>query len=92
MIPGWWTEVALSERMAEFRREAEHQRLIRPRHARQLRALLDEVDPASPSPGWRWRGLQCTALPARCSCPHRPHHHSTSFSKEGKKHAPSPYR
>ena len=29
MIPGWWTEHAVSERLAELRREAEHQRLVR---------------------------------------------------------------
>jgi hypothetical protein len=29
MIPGWWTEHAVSERSAELRREAEYQRLVR---------------------------------------------------------------
>jgi hypothetical protein len=29
MIPGWWTEHAVSERSAELRREAEHRRLVR---------------------------------------------------------------
>ena len=29
MIPGWWTELAASQRLAELRHEADHQLLLR---------------------------------------------------------------
>ena len=29
MIPGWWTELPVSQRLAEPHSEAEHQRLVR---------------------------------------------------------------
>jgi hypothetical protein len=29
MIPGWWTEHAVSERLAELRRQVDHQPLVR---------------------------------------------------------------
>jgi hypothetical protein len=29
MIPGWWSELAVSQRIADLRSEAEHRRLLR---------------------------------------------------------------
>jgi hypothetical protein len=34
MIPGWWTKLVVSERIADLRREAKHQRLVRPARIR----------------------------------------------------------
>jgi hypothetical protein len=40
MIPGWLTELAVSQRIADLRREAEHRRLLRSgRHGGKPRRL-----------------------------------------------------
>jgi hypothetical protein len=40
MIPGWWTELAVRQRIADLRREAEHRRLLRSvRHSGKPRRL-----------------------------------------------------
>jgi len=38
MTPGWWTELAVRQRIADLRREAAHERLLRwGRHGSQTR-------------------------------------------------------
>jgi hypothetical protein len=38
MTPGWWTELAVRQRIADLRREAAHERLLRSvRHGSQAR-------------------------------------------------------
>jgi hypothetical protein len=51
MLPGGWTAELAGERMAEFHRQAEHQRLIRLARA-QRRSGASGV-----GRGWRWRWL-----------------------------------
>jgi hypothetical protein len=37
MTPGWWTELAVRQRITDLRREAAHERLLRSRHGSQAR-------------------------------------------------------